>query len=107
MRSANTYNTLTYVLLYADDVKIFKPVKTTEDSKLLQEDLDSVTRWLGTLGLNFHPEKCSVMIYTKKKKLNPPQYSYKINNVTLKYVTEYKDLGINFQNNLNFETHKL
>lgn len=94
------------ILLYADDVKIFRPIRTTEDSELLQEDLDSVNRWLSSIGLNFHPEKCSVMVYSNKRTPNPPQYSYKINTVVLKYVNECKDLGINFQSNLNFDSHR-
>lgn len=92
------------VLLYADDLKIFKIVRDQNDCHLLQEDINSVSQWLHSIGLNFHPAKCSIMSYTTNSV--PIQYTYSINNTPLHYVAKYKDLGIIFQNNLLFDLHR-
>lgn len=68
-------------ILYADDLKIYKSVKTEQDCRDLQTDLDSLNTWLDTIGLNFHPNKCLKMTYSNKKtKLN---YSYKIKDTVI------------------------
>lgn len=43
------------LLLYADDAKIFKSIKSERDAELLQEDLDRVVKWsiVNELPLNF------------------------------------------------------
>ncbi|KAI5731180.1 hypothetical protein M8J77_006038 [Diaphorina citri] len=91
------------VLLYADDLKIFKIIRNTEDCEHLQEDLTSISAWLSTIGLNFHPNKCYVMNFTSSK--TPITYTYNINNTPLNYVEFYKDLGVTFEKNLDFKKH--
>ena len=51
---ANTY-------LFADDTKNFREIKTEEDRKHLQEDLDKHQQWSDIWLLTFHPNKCKVM----------------------------------------------
>ncbi|KAL1461757.1 hypothetical protein WDU94_013629 [Cyamophila willieti] len=92
--------------MYADDVKLIKLIRNTSDSDLLQEDIDSVTNWLSTIGLNFHPGKCNVMVYTSKRTPPPFPYNYQINNTSLNFVSEFKDLGVTFERNLNFDSHR-
>lgn len=94
------------ILMYADDVKIFKTIQSENDCYQLQEDLDSLTRWLATIGLNFHPKKSFVMAYTVKRKRPASPHIYKINNVNLQYVDQYKDLGVTFESDLNFNIHR-
>ncbi|KAL1446776.1 hypothetical protein WDU94_005426 [Cyamophila willieti] len=91
------------VLLYADDLKIFKIIHSIEDCEHLQDDLTSISAWLSTIGLNFHPKKCYVMNYTNKE--SPITYTYNINNTPLNYVEHYKDLGVTFEKNLEFKKH--
>lgn len=92
------------LLLYADDLKIFKIIKNTNDCHLLQKDLDNINLWLASIGLNFHPQKCSIVTYSNKtQKIN---HDYTLNNIILKRETTVKDLGITFTDNLNFEQHR-
>ena len=44
--------------LIADDAKIFKSVRSTDDNKKLQDDLDSLTEWSTRWQLPFNDEKC-------------------------------------------------
>lgn len=93
------------VLLYADDLKIFKVIQDQNDCQLLQDDINSVSRWLGSIGLNFHPAKCNMMCYSTSPTHNP-LFTYHINDTPLLYVSHSKDLGIIFQSNLTFDKHR-
>uniref|UniRef100_A0A8D9A176 Reverse transcriptase domain-containing protein n=1 Tax=Cacopsylla melanoneura TaxID=428564 RepID=A0A8D9A176_9HEMI len=68
----------------------------------LQEDLNSVERWLSTVGLNFHPEKCSIVSY----KNNKIKYNYTLGGIPIQSQTQIKDLGIIIQNDLSFQCHQ-
>ncbi|KAL1448108.1 hypothetical protein WDU94_013874 [Cyamophila willieti] len=106
-----TYNDLinhvqhSQVLLYADDLKIFKVIHDTRDCELLQEDINSVSEWLKEIGLNFHPKKCYAINFTNKSQ--PYKPTYYIYNNPIQYCNQYKDLGITFESNLNSKSHIL
>ncbi|KAL1447072.1 hypothetical protein WDU94_005662 [Cyamophila willieti] len=89
--------------LYADDLKIFKIINSIEDCQLLQNDIDSIQKWLASIGLNFHPEKCSKITFTNKKTFI--NHTYHINQISIKPVTNYKDLGITIQSDLTWNLH--
>ena len=55
------------IFLYADDLKMFKEIKTDEDTNALQQDLDSLYDWTRYSCLKFHPEKCVAMRYKSSK----------------------------------------
>ena len=50
-----------YVYLFADDTKVFREVKSEDDRKILQNDIDRMVKWSNTWLLKFHPDKCKVM----------------------------------------------
>lgn len=91
------------IKLYADDLKIYKIIQEKQHCNELQKDLDTITNWLTTIGLNFHPQKCFHMTYTTKKQ--KIKYIYKINNTNIEETNTYKDLGIQFQSNLSWDAH--
>lgn len=90
-------------LLFADDFKIFKIITSKQDCVDLQNDLDSVTSWLteNKMYLNIH--KCSSMTFTRRT--NPIHNEYTINNMVIVKKNEYKDLGVQLQSNMKFNTH--
>ena len=88
-------------LLFADDTKIFRSIKTTSDNNILQEDLDAVINWSTRLQLPFNETKCKSLHIGKKNYCQ----TYKMNGYTLEQVTEEKDLGIIIDNELKFHKH--
>ena len=46
--------------LFADDVLIYRHIKSDEDARRLQQDLDALQKWESEWQMNFHPEKCQV-----------------------------------------------
>ena len=97
--------------MFADDTKIFH----IYDDKLIediQEDLDKLQNWSDQWLLKFHPDKCK-QLHIKKTSLTtvlPTRHLYKsqgeqIQEVELESITTEKDLGITFDNCLNFKHH--
>lgn len=89
--------------LYADDLKIYKKITSYNDCILLQEDLNSSQKWLASVGLHFHPNKCFKMTLTTKK--NTIQNPYEVNKTPLQNVETFTDLGVTFSSNLNWDAH--
>ena len=47
--------------LFADDCLLYRLVKTDDDARRLQEDLDALEEWETKWQMKFHPEKCQVI----------------------------------------------
>lgn len=90
-------------LLYADDLKIFKVIRSEEDCISLQSDLNNIYSWCNNNKLNLNIKKCNVLTFTRK--CNSIDFNYHINNVTLTRVNTIKDLGVTFDQKLSFTFH--
>ena len=91
-------------LLFADDGKFFKIIKSITDCIHLQNDLDAILKWCQLWKLDLNLSKCYVMNFSLKRSRNIV-FNYMLGNKTLKYVDEIKDLGVLFTPTLNFENH--
>ena len=80
------------VLMFADDTKIFREIKTLGDASSLQEDLGKLATWSQSSGLLFNEAKCKAQHITRKTK--PILSSYKLNNTALELYAAEKDLGV-------------
>jgi ribonuclease P/MRP protein subunit RPP40 len=90
-------------LLYADDNKMYSTINNLADALTLQENLNRLSSWciLNKLALNV--SKCKVVSYSYKK--SPLLFNYHIDNLILKRENTIKDLGIYFDERLNFNYH--
>ena len=84
--------------LFADDAKIFKSVRATDDNKKLQDDLDSLTEWSTRWQLPFNVEKCKSLHIGR----NNRKHIYEMDGKELDQVKEEKDLGVLIDNELKF-----
>jgi hypothetical protein len=92
-------------LLYADDLKVFRKIESRNDAEMLQMDVDSLVVWSNENKLAFNVPKCSIMTYTRSH--NPIRHQYTMNTLDLNRVTEMKDLGVTFQDDMTFRKHIL
>ena len=88
------------ILIYPDDVKIYKAVGSPDDTMLLQEDLLSLSNWSILNGLSLNVAKCSVIFFTRKRNVLSREYSVK--DINLERVDIVKDLGVLFDSALTF-----
>ena len=90
---------------FADDNKLFKIIRTEQDSWLLQFDIDSMYNWTLNSFLLFHPKKCFTMHIDSKSTGSIIQATYKMNDNILESKLELKDLGVIVDNHLPFSNN--
>ena len=89
--------------LFADDSIIYKQIKNKEDAIKLQQDLDAAGKWEQDWLMHFHPDKCTVVSVTQKRKTI--SHTYQLHGHTLEKADSAKYLGITIQNNLKWDKH--
>lgn len=89
------------IYLYADDTKIYRQIKTQDDMKLLQEDIDCMREWSEKWLLVFHPKKCKSM---RIGNCNVRNNGYSMNEKITETSSE-KDIGVIIDSKLQFSNH--
>jgi hypothetical protein len=87
------------ILLYADDIALI--AKSEID---LQKMLDTLHEWCKKWRVLINTEK-SKCLHFRKPRLPRTQFNYHVGNNTLDVVTEYKYLGVIFDEMLSFKSH--
>ena len=86
------------VKLFADDTKLYRRVPDSTCG--LQADIDALMRWSKKWLLPFNASKCKVMHLG----YHNPEVPYNLNGTVVEVADEEKDLGIIFDNQLNFHS---
>ena len=92
----------TSIRLFADDSLLYRKIETPADSKLLQEDLDTLQIWEKKWKMEFHPGKCQLLRITNKTKYFIPS-DYFIHNVKLDLADSAKYLGVIIDSKLRWK----
>ena len=90
-------------LCFADDLKCFISVSSTDDCKGLQSDLKRLVAWCSDNGMDLNPSKCHSLCLSRNR--NKHDFDYHIDGVALSHVTTVKDLGITIDAALSFVPH--
>ena len=92
-------------IIYADDIVSFISHRDLGFiQNHLQEMLNEIAEWADKGSFKFSESKTVAMIFTHKRK-NLYQPGLTFNGKSLKYVKQYKFLGINFDSKLNWTPH--
>lgn len=86
--------------IFADDTKIYS---SSDNQKLLQDDLLALLDWSRKWQLKFNIDKCSILHIGKDD--SNRYYMDESHNNELKQTTKEKDVGVTFDTNLKFDTH--
>jgi hypothetical protein len=62
------------MIMFADDVKLYKGIRTIRDCVSLQENLDALYTWSVKWQLGFNPAKCVVLRMGR----NTPAFTYRM-----------------------------
>jgi hypothetical protein len=91
------------IKLYADDTKIYKDTSSTQAKEEFQQDILTLQEWSSKWLLRFHPDKCKTMTIGHYEQEH--QYYMTLpdgSHLNLQNVSSEKDLGVIFDNKLNF-----
>ena len=94
-------NIKSHLYLFADDCKFFRQIITSEDTDIMQEDLNTLYEWSKTWLLKFHPGKCATLRLSLHKQNE--KHTYHLGDDDLENVEEVKDLGIIVDYKLKFQ----
>ena len=92
------------ILLYADDMKVFREILTQDDQYILQADIDALVKWSIQNKMKFHPNKCKVLKCSLKKR-NSNLFVYNMLGSALQVTDSEKDLGVIVSSNMKFNKH--
>jgi ribonuclease P/MRP protein subunit RPP40 len=92
-----------YIMIFADDSKVIKAIKSLEDRQLFNEDMLAVTEWAVLNKMELNRLKYQLIQYGKNDELKLP---YKIDeNTVVKKSETVKDLGVLMSANMKFIDH--
>ena len=91
--------------LYADDMLLYKPVKSIEDIHHLQMDIDCISEWVSCNKLTLNPTKCKTMVISRKRNSVQPYAQFVLNGRPLEQVETFKYLGILLSSDLSWSAH--
>lgn len=91
------------IILFADDLKLFRAIGSPSDCVSLQNDLDRIAKWCDVNGMELNIGKCCVLKI--KSRAVSVYYVYKIGNHNLGTVSHLKDLGITIDDKFSFNVH--
>jgi hypothetical protein len=91
------------LLFFADDLKIFRVVRSPHDCLFLQSDINSVNDWCTANTMRLNSDKTRVVSYTRKT--NFLSYKYQLCHNTITRTSSIKDLGVFFDPKLHFHSH--
>jgi exonuclease III len=90
-------------LIYADDLKIFKVIRTLADCHKLQSVLDAFHQWCFQYKLVLNVRKCNIMSFSRK--IDTLCYDYNFDGAIISRPDSIKDLGIVFDRKMTFDLH--
>ena len=90
--------------LFADDMALYRPIRTADDYQILQHDVSAIVGWINQLLLSLQPAKCCYMIVSRKKGSNPPP-TLMIEGTPLNCVSTVKYLGVQLSSDLSWSPH--
>ena len=90
------------VYLFDDNAKKDKIITSLSDYYILQHDIDNLTKWSSDWLFAFYPDRCKVLKFAENTFMD---YDYVVQNHTLQFISQEKDLGVIFHSRLSFDAH--
>ena len=90
------------MIMFADDIKLWRIIKTTNDSQILQRDLDALMNWSNKYLLKFNPQKCKLVCIGQSGSAHREYYlQEETGKYKLQETTEERDFGVMVMRNLH------
>ena len=87
------------IKIFANDTKLYAPMKNQSSAVSLQEDINSLLKWSSDWKMPFSANKC-VVVYLGK---NNPKHDFFMGSSTLQEKVTEKNIGVMIDNKLKFQ----
>ena len=91
--------------LFADDMAIYRPIRSQHDYYRLQLDISAISEWIEDNYLSLQPTKCCAMLISRKRVDSHALPILYVQDVPLPYVSSVKYLGVLISCNLSWSDH--
>ena len=81
-----------FLLLFANDCVIYRPINSKRDQEVLQKDLNLLTYWSDIWQMEFNIKKCAIMNISKSS--NKKRFDCTMNGEILETVKHHPYLGV-------------
>ena len=92
------------VVLYADDLLLFRPIQSQEDYHHLQGDILMIEDWVNSNYLTLNLTKCKYMVVSRKRCPSAP-LSLMLGGTEMEKVDCFKYLGLLLSSDMSFSKH--
>ena len=91
------------IRLFADDCLLYRTINNSEDTSLLQQDLDRLHQWTIKWQMQFNTDKCHSMKFSLRR--NSTTTKYHLGGSFLTSVEDYPYLGLTLSSNMSWTKH--
>ena len=95
----------THIVLYGDDILLYRTISTNSDYSYLQSDANTVQDWVNYNHMFLNPSKCKLMLISRKQNRMNNLLAVTINGQMLETVYTFKYLGLLLTSNLSWSKH--
>ena len=92
-------------MFYADDLKIFKVIRSVEDAFVLQQNIVNVNEWCYENDMLLNVSKCKFVSFCRRRAGPTIQFNYDIQETMLEKCSYINDLRIMLDEKLNMLSH--
>ena len=90
---------------FADDTRVQRGVKSSEDCSVLQTDLDLIYQWASDVNMHFNGDKFECLRFWPGSG-EPPEYQYQgPDGSEIEVKKDLRDLGVQISSDLSFKLH--
>jgi len=104
INSVSSVLSISQILCFADDIKLYSRISSLDDCILLQSDFDRFTEWFNLLGLSLNVSKCKTMTFARIQSL--VKYAYHLGPTAISCSNDcVTDLGFILNSDLDPRPH--
>ena len=101
--SKHTLSSGARLVLYADDILLYKPVNSEKDCDSLQNDVDSILQWIKSHGLRPNHSKTQLLTITRSRQPVPIHLKVEGHQIPPSQAVKY--LGVTLSSRLTWSDH--
>ena len=97
----------TKIVLFADDMLLYRPIVCTNDEQLLQSDVDLLAAWVSEHHLSLNTNKCKYMVISRRlcSTNNTLSSMTILYGIPFEKVSSFKYLGVIIDSRLSWSEH--
>ena len=93
------------ITMYADDLLLHRVISSSDDYELLQNDINTLAKWVDRNHLTLNAGKCKCMVISRLRRRSVPFHPLKLHMQTMERVSQYKYLGVLINEDLTWSSH--